>query len=119
MIRPEESFLSIRIDQLREKGAITGARLKDGEEVVINNQISDRFTVIEVAGLERSGLLYDLTSALSDLGLDINSAHIATYGERAVDVFYVTTLEGGRVEEEDRAGRIKRRLTAVLAAGPA
>ena len=83
-------------------------------EVVVNNQMSERFTVIEVAGLDRPGLLFDLTSALSDLGLDINSAHIATYGERAVDVFYVTGLEGAQVEDEEREGRIKRRLAAVL-----
>ena len=85
-------------------------------EVVINNQMSERFTVIEVAGLDRPGLLFDLTSALSDLGLDINSAHIATYGERAVDVFYVTGLEGARVEDDEREVRIKRRLAAVLGA---
>ena len=83
-------------------------------EVVINNQMSERFTVIEVSGLDRAGLLYDLTSALSDLGLDINSAHIATYGERAVDVFYVTDLQGGRVLEEERSGRIRRRLADVF-----
>ena len=70
--------------------------------------------MIEVAGLDRPGLLYDLTSALSDLGLDINSAHIATYGERAVDVFYVTDLEGAQVEDDERAARIKRRLAGVL-----
>ena len=85
-------------------------------EVVINNQMSERFTVIEVAGLDRPGLLYDVTSALSDLGLDINSAHIATYGERAVDVFYVTGIEGGQVVDEARETRIRRRLTTVLAA---
>ena len=85
-------------------------------EVVVNNQISERFTVIEVAGLDRPGLLYDLTTALSDLGLDINSAHIATYGERAVDVFYVTGLEGAQVEDDAREQRIRKRLTGVLAA---
>ena len=85
-------------------------------EVVINNQMSDRFTVIEVAGLDRPGLLYDVTSAMSDLGLDINSAHIATYGERAVDVFYVTGLEGSQVEDGEREARIRKRLVGVLAA---
>jgi [protein-PII] uridylyltransferase len=84
-------------------------------EVVINNQMSARFTVIEVSGLDRSGLLYDLTSALSDLGLDINSAHIATYGERAVDVFYVTDLQGAQVADEEREERIRARLGSVFA----
>jgi [protein-PII] uridylyltransferase len=83
--------------------------------VIINNQLSDRFTLIEVAGLDRTGLLYDLTSTLSDLNLDITSAHVATYGEKAVDVFYVTDLTGKKVESGDRAKAIKARLEAVLA----
>ena len=83
-------------------------------EVVINNQMSERFTVVEVSGLDRPGLLYDLTSALSDLGLDINSAHIATYGERAVDVFYVTDLQGQQVADEEREERIRKRLAGVF-----
>ena len=83
-------------------------------EVVINNQLSERFTVIEVTGLDRSGLLFDLTSALSDLGLDINSAHIATYGERAVDVFYVTDLDDRQITDDERASRIKARLATVF-----
>jgi [protein-PII] uridylyltransferase len=88
-------------------------------EVVINNQMSERFTVIEVSGLDRSGLLHDLTSALSDLGLDINSAHIATYGERAVDVFYVTDLQGAQVDDDEREDRIRRRLSGVFSGAAA
>ena len=84
-------------------------------EVIINNQLSDRFTVIEVAGLDRAGLLYDLTSTLSDLNLDIASAHITTFGEKAVDVFYVTDLIGKKLESGDRHKAIRARLEAVLA----
>ncbi len=84
-------------------------------EVVISNTWSDRFTVIEVSGLDRSGLLYDLTSAISDLRLDITSAHITTYGEKAVDVFYVTDLTNKKVIDPARQDAIRKRLTAVLA----
>ncbi|HXF54153.1 MAG TPA: ACT domain-containing protein, partial [Hyphomicrobiaceae bacterium] len=87
-------------------------------EVVVNNVLSDAFTVIEVSGLDRPGLLYDLTSALSDLSLDITSAHIATYGERAVDVFYVTDLTGKKVVSEHRQASIRERLAQVLSAPP-
>jgi [protein-PII] uridylyltransferase len=80
--------------------------------------LSDGFTVIEVAGRDRTGLLYDLTSTLSDLSLDIGSAHITTFGEKAVDVFYVTDLTGKKVEGEARQKVIRERLTTVLA-GPA
>jgi [protein-PII] uridylyltransferase len=84
-------------------------------EVIINNQLSDRFTVIEVAGRDRTGLLYELTSTLSDLSLDITSAHITTFGEKAVDVFYVTDLTGKKLISDDRHKIIKQRLEAVLA----
>jgi [protein-PII] uridylyltransferase len=87
-------------------------------EVVVNNVLSDVFTVIEVAGLDRPGLLYDLTSALSDLSLDITSAHIATYGEKAVDVFYVTDLTGKKVISEARQATIRERLEQVLRMPP-
>ncbi len=87
-------------------------------EVIINNHLSDRFTVIEVAGRDRSGLLYDLTSTLSDLSLDIASAHITTFGEKAVDVFYVNDLTGKKIDSENRQKTIAQRLTAVLS-GPA
>ena len=84
-------------------------------EVVISNTWSDRFTVIEVSGLDRPGLLYDLTSAISDLRLDITSAHITTYGEKAVDVFYVTDLTNKKVIDPPRQTAIRARLTEVLA----
>ncbi|WP_081691452.1 [protein-PII] uridylyltransferase [Cucumibacter marinus] len=83
-------------------------------EVQISNSLSRKFTVIEVSGLDRTGLLYDLTRALSDLSLTIGSAHIATYGEKAVDVFYVTDLTGMRVENKARQKRIRDKLMAAL-----
>src|SRR6202008_4151535 len=60
--------------------------------VTINNQWSHRYTMVEVTGLDRTGLLYELTATLSKLNLNIASAHVATFGERVVDVFYVTDL---------------------------
>lgn len=87
-------------------------------QVVINNALSDNFTVIEVTGLDRPGLLYDLTSALSDLSLDITSAHITTYGEKAVDVFYVTDLTGKKIVSEAREKAIRQRVTNALQGPP-
>jgi [protein-PII] uridylyltransferase len=83
-------------------------------DVIINNVLSDQFTVIEVAGRDRPGLLYELTSTLSNLLLDITSAHITTFGEKAVDVFYVTDLTGKKIISEPRQETIRKRLEAVL-----
>ena len=85
-------------------------------EVTINNQWSARYTVVEVTGLDRPGLLYELTATLSKLNLNIASAHVATFGERVVDVFYVTDLLGAQISEPTRQMAIKRPLIAVFAA---
>jgi [protein-PII] uridylyltransferase len=84
-------------------------------EVTINNQWSDRYTVIEVSGLDRPGLLYQLTTAISKLNLNIASAHVATFGERARDVFYVTDLLGAQVNAPTRQAAIKSALIHLLA----
>ena len=83
-------------------------------EVIINNHWSNHYTVIEISGLDRPGLLYDLTAALSELNLNIGSAHVATFGERAVDVFYVTDLLGAKIFSPSRNAAIKRALMGVF-----
>ena len=83
-------------------------------EVTINNQWSQRYTVVEVTGLDRPGLLYALTTALSKLNLNIASAHVATFGERVVDVFYVTDLLGAKITTPARQAAIKRPLIALF-----
>jgi [protein-PII] uridylyltransferase len=88
-------------------------------EVIINNQWSDRYTVIEVSGLDRPGLLFQLTTAISKLNLNIASAHVATFGERARDVFYVTDLLGAQITAPTRQAAIKRALIHLLANGDA
>jgi [protein-PII] uridylyltransferase len=88
-------------------------------EVIVNNQWSDRHTVIEVSGLDRPGLLFQLTTAISKLNLNIASAHVATFGERARDVFYVTDLLGARITAPTRQAAIKRALVHLLANGNA
>jgi [protein-PII] uridylyltransferase len=83
-------------------------------EVSINNQWSARYTVVEVTGLDRPGLLYELTTTLSKLNLNIASAHVATFGERVVDVFYVTDLTGAQITTPTRQAAIKRPLLALF-----
>jgi [protein-PII] uridylyltransferase len=84
-------------------------------EVLINNQWSNRYTVVEVMGLDRPGLLYEVTSTISKLNLNIASAHVATFGERVVDVFYVTDLLGAKITSPTRELTIKRALLALFA----
>ncbi|WNJ94022.1 [protein-PII] uridylyltransferase [Bosea sp. 685] len=84
-------------------------------EVIIDNVLSARHTVLEVSGLDRPGLLYDLTTSIGKLNLNIASAHIATFGEKAVDVFYVTDLTTAKIVSTARQLAIRRALLDVFA----
>jgi [protein-PII] uridylyltransferase len=57
-----------------------------------------------------------VTREISDMNLDIASAHIATFGEKAVDVFYVTDLTGKKITSSSRESIIRDRLTKALTA---
>ncbi|MEK7820146.1 MAG: [protein-PII] uridylyltransferase [Pseudomonadota bacterium] len=83
--------------------------------VLIDNKASASNTVIEINGRDRPGFLRDITQALTQLGLQISSAHISTYGERAVDVFYVRDVFGLKIENEGKKKAIRERLLAVIA----
>ncbi|MFQ5774136.1 MAG: [protein-PII] uridylyltransferase, partial [Kiloniellaceae bacterium] len=82
--------------------------------VLIDNKASAHATVIEVNGRDRPGLLYELTLVLTRLHVMIHGARIATYGEHAVDVFYVQDALGDKIENRAKLGRIQKRLLEVL-----
>ncbi len=88
--------------------------------VRVDNGASRLFTVIEVNGQDRLGLLHDLTRALVDHELHISSASISTYGNQVVDVFYIKNRFGLKVEHEAQLQVIRQALLEVLkAAEPA
>ena len=112
----------IKLPDAVGKGAPPKGRIKAfavEPEVTINNQWSHRYTVVEVTGLDRPGLLYAVTTTLSKLNLNITSAHVATFGERVVDVFYVTDLLGDKISSPMRQATIKRALLALFAGAEA
>ena len=101
----------LRLPDVMARRTASKTRLKPfvvEPEVSINNQWSDRYTVIEVSGLDRPGLLFQLTTAISKLNLNIASAHVATFGERARDVFYVTDLLGAQITAQTTEGGATR-----------
>ena len=81
--------------------------------VLIDNKASNRYTVIEVNARDRPALLSALARGLFDSKVTIHSAHVATYGERAVDVFYVTDLIGDKITAPSRMKTLERRLLAA------
>lgn len=86
-------------------------------KVLVDLNASQEAAVIEAEGLDRPGLLYALSRALSKLEAMIASAHIATYGERAVDTFYIHDSQGRKITDARVLKRIEQRLLAVLSAG--
>ena len=85
--------------------------------VLIDNKASNRFTVVEVNARDRPALLNQLAHALFLAKVTIHSAHVATYGERAVDTFYLTDLTGDKLAET-RIRALERRLLAAAAGTP-
>jgi [protein-PII] uridylyltransferase len=102
---------------------LEGRRLTGGEpptvagppRIVIDNQLSDVATVVEVKCPDRVGLLYLITATLAALGLDIASARIATEIDKAVDTFYVTNSQGQKIEDPEIIERIQASLHEALA----
>ena len=82
--------------------------------VLIDNRGSRTHTIIEVNGRDRTGLLFDLTSAITALNLQIASAHISTYGERVVDVFYVKDMFGLKIQNDAKLKMIRNDLLKIL-----
>ena len=82
--------------------------------VSFDNQASSNATIVEVEGLDRPGLLYDVTLAMFESALSISSAMVSTYGERAIDVFYVRDGFGHKISHPDRLKTVEKRLLKAL-----
>jgi [protein-PII] uridylyltransferase len=83
--------------------------------VAIDNAASDFFTVIEIGAPDRIGLLYDVTSALADLQLDVHLAKVATYTGRVIDTFYVRDALGRKFETPDQITEVEDVVRSRLA----
>ncbi len=83
--------------------------------VIIDNNASNRFTVVEVNARDGPALLHRLAQALFQSKVTLHSAHVATYGERAVDTFYVTDLTGAKLTATQRLKALERRLLDAAA----
>ena len=80
--------------------------------VLVSGKVSSRTTVVEVNARDRPGLLARLAQVIHVAGHQLHSAHIATYGERAVDVFYLTSTSGRKLSD-DQAAELRESLLAV------
>ena len=85
--------------------------------ITFDNLASDIHTLIEVDTRDRPGLLHDLARTLTANNISIASAVIATYGEQAVDTFYVKDLFGLKLYSESKQRVIEARLREAIQRG--
>ena len=102
-----KEFKSIQILSRRDSFVIE-------PRVLIDNLSSRSHTVIEINSKDKIGLLHTLASEFFLMGLHISTARISTYGVRAVDVFYVKNLTGGKIIEENKINIIKSKLMSAI-----
>jgi len=84
--------------------------------VRLANDLSEFFTVVEVAADDRLGRLYDIADVLAEAGLSVHAAKITTLGGQILDVFWVRGPGGQKVEAEARREDLRVRLTERLSA---
>lgn len=114
-----EIDLAAELAQRRQTYAYEYKGKREPTTVVVDNEASDFATVIEVHATDRIGLLYEITRAMAEMGLDIQVARIATYGHDVVDAFYVRDLEGQRITNPDRVAALRTDIPAMLDASGA
>lgn len=82
--------------------------------VFFDNHGSTEATVIEITARDRLGLLYDMLGAFEACQLQVTTAHIATYGQKAVDVFYVKDAYGMKLHHPRKREMVQQALFAAL-----
>jgi [protein-PII] uridylyltransferase len=91
-----------------------GVPLREPTVVQVDNDSSERYTIIDVFADDRQGLLYVITRAIFDLRLSVHAARISTRLDQVVDVFYVTDQAGGKIADPGRCKLISETITARI-----
>jgi len=107
-LKPREVFTRRKVKKRRTDV------FKVEPRVLIDNKASNSRTVIEINGRDRIGYLFDLSQVLADLKISISSAHVATYGERAITVFFLRDLFGHKVTNKKKLEAIEKKLMKIL-----
>ncbi|MDB6021611.1 MAG: glnD [Pedosphaera sp.] len=79
-----------------------------------DNETSESRTAVEVETEDRLGLLYTISLALADLGLNITAAKIVTEKGAAIDTFYVCEQDGRKILDAGRQEFIARKIRDAI-----
>ena len=130
-LRSDEVWEKVRNDLSRVVGdrayfaEMVAARLKPSllqqkgvprkeDLVLVDEDASDFYTIIEIYTWDRPGLLYAVTNTLFKLGISIQLAKISTPGAQVADVFYVTDLSGNKLMDYELHDRVRTGLLECL-----
>ncbi len=104
-------------DRLRPRGGLPRRRPAVPTRIRVDQEASQRFTVVDLQTADRVGLLYDVARTLAAQGLNLRLAKIATTLEQVLDSFYVETAEGEKLLEPSRVAALEQALEAVVNSG--
>jgi len=114
-----ESDLSAALDQkVRAYQSAQRKIPRRPDKIIIDNESSDFFTIIEIYTHDFPGLLYKITDTLFQCKLDIQVAKIGTKADQVVDVFYVRDFDGQKANSQDQVAAIKEAIRETLTSGP-
>ena len=82
--------------------------------IVVDNKTSEHFTILDIKCKNAPGFLYKITKTLTNLGLQINTATVSTYGNRVVDIFYLKNAFGSKIYDEKTIEKIKKSIAIIL-----
>jgi [protein-PII] uridylyltransferase len=117
LLKAIQGKLSLDYRLAQKKPALqltSGPKTQAESQVVIDNQGSDFYTILEIYSQDRLGLLYTITKTLFEIELNIHFAKISTKVDQVVDVFYVADLEGQKIWDEERMEEVKKAILFAL-----
>lgn len=112
-IRGEQTVESL-FQRHRRFSPRTESPVLEPTQVVIDNDSSERFTIIDIFAHDVRGLLYTIATALFDLNLSVSLAKISTHLDQVLDVFYVTDREGMKLQDGERLTKIRETLESRI-----
>lgn len=110
----DDAFLERLTDRLPRSITTKSGQIPIPNDVRIDNETSSFFTIIEVFTYDFPGLLFAITNVLYKLGLDVRVAMVATKIDQVVDVFYVKTVDNGKIDDPEREAKIKNSILEAL-----
>ena len=88
--------------------------VKAPTRVIIDNNMSDEYSILEIKCKNAPGVLYRITKVITSLGFQINTANVSTYGDRVVDIFYIKNAFGSKIDDNVTIEKVKTSILKIL-----